>query len=92
MIQIPPSTLRLRFEPAPSICKTEATVLRIHPFSHTSHMVVWLTEDGRRLVTPVKGAARPKSPFRRRFLAGGALSLRGGPAFRCRLSRQSPRC
>lgn len=63
MIQIPPSTLRLRFEPAPSICKTEATVLRIHPFSHTSHMVVWLTEDGRRLVTPVKGAARPKSPF-----------------------------
>lgn len=47
----------------PLILDTEATVLRIHPFSHTSHMVVWLTEDGRRIVTSVKGAMRPKSAF-----------------------------
>lgn len=63
MNPLPPSTLRLRFEPTPSVCKTEATVLRIHPFSHTSHVVVWLTEDGWRIATPVKGATRPKSPF-----------------------------
>lgn len=51
------------FDRAPPILETEATVLRIHPFSHTSHMVVWLTEDGRRLVTSIKGAMRPKSAF-----------------------------
>ena len=43
--------------------RTEATVLRIYPFSNTSHSVVWLAADGRRLVTSVKGAARPKSAF-----------------------------
>lgn len=63
MTPVPTSSLRLRFEPSPSVRKTEATVLRIHPFSHTSHVVVWLTEDGLRLATPVKGATRPKSPF-----------------------------
>lgn len=45
------------------IDRTNAVVLRIHPFSNTSQMVVWLAEDGRRLVTSVKGAARPKSAF-----------------------------
>ena len=48
---------------APLIVKTEAVVLRIHPFSRTSHVVVWLTREGRRVATAVKGAARPKSPF-----------------------------
>ncbi len=45
------------------IDRTIATVLRIHPFSNTSQMVVWLAADGRRLVTSVKGAARPRSAF-----------------------------
>lgn len=49
--------------PAPRIAKTEAVVLRIHPFSHTSHVVAWLTREGRRVATGIKGAARPKSPF-----------------------------
>lgn len=49
--------------PAPRVVRTEAVALRIHPFSHTSHVVVWLTEEGRRVATAVKGAARPKSPF-----------------------------
>ena len=66
-MDIPPSSLRLRFEPAPSILRTEAIVLRIHPFSHTSQMAIWLTEEGRRLATPVKGAARPKSAFLGQF-------------------------
>lgn len=43
--------------------RTEAIVLRIHPFSRTSHMVTWLTPDHGRLVTPIKGACRPKSAF-----------------------------
>ena len=47
--------------------RTVATVLRIHPFSNTSQMVVWLAADGRRLVTSVKGAARPKSAFLGRY-------------------------
>ncbi len=46
-----------------SILETRAILLRIHPFSRTSHMVVWLTEEGRRIVTVVKGAVRPKSAF-----------------------------
>ena len=45
------------------IRKTEAVVLRIHPFSNTSQMVVWLTQEGFRLPTAVKGAVRPKSAF-----------------------------
>ena len=49
------------------IDRTVATVLRIHPFSNTSQMVVWLAVDGRRLVTSVKGAARPKSAFLGRY-------------------------
>ena len=45
------------------IDRTDAVALRIFPFSNTSQMVVWLAADGRRLVTSVKGAARPKSAF-----------------------------
>ena len=42
--------------------KTEATCLAIHPWSQTSHTVVWLAPEGR-LTTLVKGAVRPKSAF-----------------------------
>lgn len=61
--EIPLSSLRLRWESAPSILETEAVVLRVFPFSRTSNMVAWLTREGRRLVTSVKGAQRPDSPF-----------------------------
>ena len=47
----------------PSVVRTEAVVLRVHPFSRTSHLVVWLTREGLRLATSVKGAVRPDSPF-----------------------------
>ncbi len=43
--------------------KTEAIVLRVAPFSKTSHVVTWLTPGRGRLATVVKGACRPKSPF-----------------------------
>ena len=42
--------------------KTEATCLRISPWSRTSHVVSWLTPSGR-VATLVKGAVRPKSAF-----------------------------
>lgn len=42
--------------------KTRAICLGIHPWSKTSHMVAWLTPEGR-LTTSVKGAVRPKSAF-----------------------------
>ena len=42
--------------------KTEAVCLRIVPWSRTSHIVDWLTPDGR-VATVVKGAVRPKSAF-----------------------------
>ena len=42
--------------------KTEATCLRISPWSCTSHVVSWLTPSGR-VATLVKGAVRPKSAF-----------------------------
>ena len=42
--------------------KTEATCLRINPWSRTSHIVSWLTPSGR-VATLVKGAVRPKSAF-----------------------------
>lgn len=48
---------------APYIEKTEAIVLRTHPFSRTSHVVAWLTRDGHRVATAVRGAMRPKSAF-----------------------------
>ena len=43
--------------------KTDAIVLRIFPFSRTSHIVAWLAEDGSQLVTSIKGAIRSKSAF-----------------------------
>ena len=43
--------------------KTEAIALAVRPFSRTSLMVAWLTRDFGRIVTPVRGACRPKSLF-----------------------------
>ncbi|MFZ4394048.1 MAG: DNA repair protein RecO [Kiritimatiellia bacterium] len=45
------------------ILRTEALVLRIAPFSRTSHVVTWLSPEHGRLSTVVKGACRPKSAF-----------------------------
>ncbi len=45
------------------IKKTEAIVMRINPFSRTSHIVSWLAVDGSRIVTSIKGATRSKSAF-----------------------------
>ena len=42
--------------------KTDAVCLGIRPWSRTSHVTSWLTPAGR-VVTVVKGAERPKSPF-----------------------------
>ena len=42
--------------------KSEATCLDIRPWSRTSHVVAWLTPQGR-VMTLVKGAVRPKSAF-----------------------------
>ena len=42
--------------------RTEAICLDIRPWSQTSHVVTWLTPNGR-LATVVKGAVRPKSSF-----------------------------
>ena len=42
--------------------KTEAVCLDIRPWSRTSHVVSWLTPNGK-LSTVVKGAVRPKSSF-----------------------------
>jgi len=43
--------------------KTEAIVLRVHPWSNTSHLVAWLTPCHGRVTTRVKGACRPRSFF-----------------------------
>jgi DNA repair protein RecO (recombination protein O) len=43
--------------------KTAAIALRVYPFSNTSHVVVWLTREGEKVSTVVKGAQRPKSAF-----------------------------
>lgn len=42
------------------IAKTEAVVLRVTPFSNTSHIVTWLTPGFGKLATVIKGACRPK--------------------------------
>ncbi len=42
--------------------KALAICLRVTPWSRTSHIVSWLTREGR-LDTAIKGAARPKSFF-----------------------------
>lgn len=47
---------------ASELLKTPGVCLRIHPWSRTSHVVSWLTPEGR-LSTVVKGAVRPKSAF-----------------------------
>lgn len=47
----------------PAIVKTNAIVLRISPFSRTSHVTTWLTPDHGRVATVVKGACRPNSAF-----------------------------
>ncbi len=62
-MRIPASSLNLRLAAAPDIVRAEALVLRVRPFSRTSHVVTWLTRDGRRLVVSVKGAQRPDSTF-----------------------------
>jgi DNA repair protein RecO (recombination protein O) len=45
------------------ITKTRGIVLRIEPFSKTSHVVTWLTPDLGRVLILVKGAQRRKSAF-----------------------------
>jgi DNA repair protein RecO (recombination protein O) len=45
------------------ITRTNAIAIRIVPYSRTSHVVSWLTSEHGKLVTLVKGACRPKSPF-----------------------------
>lgn len=42
--------------------KTKAICLNIHPWSKTSHIVSWITPEGK-ITTAVKGAVRPKSAF-----------------------------
>ena len=42
--------------------KTEAICLDVRPWSRTSHIVSWLTPNGK-VTTVVKGAVRPKSQF-----------------------------
>jgi DNA repair protein RecO (recombination protein O) len=46
---------------------SRAILLRRIPFSETSLVVLWLTEDLGTLKTVVKGARRPKSPFAARL-------------------------
>jgi recombinational DNA repair protein (RecF pathway) len=46
---------------AGEIIKTTGTVLAIHPWSRTSHVVAWLTPDHGVVSTLVKGAVRAKS-------------------------------
>ena len=48
---------------AGEIIKTTGTVLAIHPWSRTSHVVAWLTPDHGVVSTLVKGAVRAKSAF-----------------------------
>lgn len=43
--------------------KTIGIVLRVAPFSRTSHVVVWFTPDFGKITTIVKGAQRVKSAF-----------------------------
>jgi DNA repair protein RecO (recombination protein O) len=43
--------------------KTQAIVLRYHPFSNTSRVVSWLTPGSGRITTLVKGSQRPRSWF-----------------------------
>ncbi len=49
--------------PLDSTDKTKAIVLKVAPFSRTSHYVTWLTPQHGRMTTIIKGATRPKSAF-----------------------------
>ena len=57
------------------ITKTNAIVLRISPYSRTSHVVTWLTEYAGRISTTVKGAVRPKSAFLGQYDLGYTCEL-----------------
>lgn len=46
-----------------AIIATDALAIRISPYSQTSHLVTWMTPDAGRVVTLIKGACRPRSPF-----------------------------
>lgn len=48
---------------AGEIIKTKGIVLKVYPWSRTSHVVTWLTPDRGCVTTLVKGAVRPKSAF-----------------------------
>lgn len=54
---------KLRAAHSTVLLKTTAIVLRVQPFSRTSHVVTWFSPDIGRFVTVVKGACRPKSGF-----------------------------
>ena len=43
--------------------RASGIILRTRPFTETSLVVEWLTEDAGRSSTVAKGARRPKSPF-----------------------------
>ena len=43
------------------LCKDEGVVLRVRPYSRTSHIVTWLMRREGIVVTAAKGAMRPKS-------------------------------
>lgn len=55
--------------------KTQAIALKIRPWSHTSHVVTWLTPDHGRTLTSVKGACRPKSAFLGQYDIGYTCEL-----------------
>ncbi|MDP6631393.1 MAG: DNA repair protein RecO [Kiritimatiellia bacterium] len=57
------------------ITKTNAIVLRVAPYSRTSHVVTWLTESAGRVSTVVKGAVRPKSSFLGQYDLGYTCEL-----------------
>jgi DNA repair protein RecO (recombination protein O) len=57
------------------ILKTTAVTLRIAPFSNTSHIVTWLTEDRGKVATVIKGACRPKSPVAGQYDIGYRCEL-----------------
>ncbi len=60
---------------ATSLLKSRALCLNVRPFSKTSHMVTWLTEDYGRITTPIKGAQRPKSAFLGKYDLGYTCEL-----------------
>ncbi|MBL7075911.1 MAG: DNA repair protein RecO [Kiritimatiellae bacterium] len=57
------------------IAKTNAIVLRVSPYSRTSHVVTWMTEHAGRVSTTVKGAVRPKSAFLGQYDLGYTCEL-----------------